>query len=164
MRGVWPVGICNGVLLACYFVPTWAMAAYRIAEAPVRGLYSRANIAPTIFFSDTFQLGAVGVGRLAWLLALCKLTVAAFFLYFLVLALRSLIVGKDDSAEPLAVALIFGGLVSLASMVCAVEVRDLDALRLHATESLMLLGATVVLLVEDARHDVVAPTVRPTAI
>lgn len=153
MRSVWPVGISNGVLLACYFIPTWGMAAYRIAEAPVRGLYLRANIAPTMFFSDYFQLASVGVGRLAWLLALSKLVVAAFFLFFLVLALRSLIVGRDDSAEPLAVALMLGGAVSLVSMVCAVEVRELDALRLHATETLMLLGATVVMLVEDAGRD-----------
>ncbi len=149
MRSVWPVSISNGVLLACYFIPTWGAAAYRIAEAPVRGLYLRANIAPTMFFSDYFQLASVGVGRLAWLLALSKLLVVAFFLFFLVLALRSLIVGRDDSAEPLAVALIFGGAVSLTGMICAVEVREFDALRLHATETLMLLGATIVMLVED---------------
>ena len=45
-------------------------------------------------------------------------------------------------------ALGIGSLISFASMVMASQVGETAALRLHATELLMLLGTAIVLLVE----------------
>ena len=45
-------------------------------------------------------------------------------------------------------ALAIGSLISLASMVMASQVGETAALRLHATELLMLLGTAIVMLFE----------------
>ena len=87
-------------------------------------------------------------GRFAWLLALGKLTVVAFFAssWSRSRAPRSARAGGCD--EALAIALGIGSLISFASMVMASQVGENAALRLHATELLMLLGTAIVLLVE----------------
>jgi len=50
--------------------------------------------------------------------------------------------------EALAIALAFGSVLSFVSMWMASQVGETAALRLHATELLMLLGTAIVLLVE----------------
>jgi hypothetical protein len=45
-------------------------------------------------------------------------------------------------------ALAIGSMISFASMVMASQVGETEALRLHATELLLLLGAAIVMLVE----------------
>ena len=50
--------------------------------------------------------------------------------------------------EALGIALAIGSVLSFASMVMASQVGETEALRLHATELLMLLGTAIVLLVE----------------
>src|ERR1700688_4117117 len=86
---------------------------------------------------------------MAWLLALGKLTVVAFFAIFLVfLTTRAAIRKTGGADEPLAMALAIGSLISFASMMMASQVGETAALRLHATELLMLLGTGIVLLVE----------------
>lgn len=152
------LGLANGFLLACYFVPAWGVAALKIARSPIHGLYERANIAPTLFFSDHLPLYAAGITRFAWLLALAKLLVAAFFALFATLVLCSGRRGSQDSDEALAIALALGLLISFASMILAAQVGEAAALRLHATESLVLIGA-LVLFVIDAPKDSPAPTV-----
>ena len=86
--------------------------------------------------------------RLAWLLALGKLTVVAFFAIFLVFITRAAIRKTGGCDEALAMALAIGSVISFASMVMASQVGESAALRLHATELLMLLGTAIVLLVE----------------
>ena len=55
-----------------------------------------------------------------------------------------------------------GSLISFASMVMASQVGEMAALRLHATELLLLLGTAIVLLIErpaaapKTRRDVAA--------
>lgn len=144
----WRISSFNGALLAAYFVPTWTIVAFRIMVAPVHGLYERPNIAVGLFISDHLQLTGVTAIRIAWLLALGKLTVVAFFLLFLAFIVRAAIRKTGGSDEPLAIALAIGSAVSFASMVMASQVGETQALRLHATELLMLLGTAIVLLVE----------------
>ena len=50
--------------------------------------------------------------------------------------------------EALGIALAIGSLISFASMVLASQVGESAALRLHATELLLLLGTAIVLVVE----------------
>jgi hypothetical protein len=85
---------------------------------------------------------------MAWLLALGKLTVVAFFAIFLIFVIRASIRKAGGCDEALAMALAIGSLISFASMAMASQVGESAALRLHATELLMLLGTAVVLLVE----------------
>ena len=144
----WRISSINGALLAVYFIPTWAIVAFQIMISPIQGLYERPNISLALFISDHLQLAAVTTVRFAWLLALGKFTVVAFFAIFLVLVTRASIRKSGGCDEALAMALAVGSVISFASMVMASQVGEAEALRLHATELLMLLGTAVVLLVE----------------
>jgi hypothetical protein len=144
----WRISSFNGALLAAYFIPTWAIVAFKIMISPVHGLYERPNIAVGLFISDHLQLAATSTIRAAWLLALGKLTVVAFFAVFVFLLTRASIRKAGGCDEALAMALAIGSVISFASMVMASAVGETAALRLHATELLMLLGTAIVLLVE----------------
>ena len=144
----WRISSFNGALLAAYFIPTWTIVAFRIMVSPIHGLYERPNVAVGLFISDHLQLAAMATVRAAWLLALGKLTVVAFFAMFLVFIVRASIRKAGGGDEALAMALAIGSLISFASMLMASSVGETQALRLHATELLMLLGTAIVLVVE----------------
>jgi hypothetical protein len=144
----WRISTFNGALLAAYFIPTWTIVAFKIMISPIHGFYERPNISVALFVSDHLHLAAAGTVRFAWLLALGKLTVAAFFAVFLVFVTRASIRKAGGCDEALAIALTIGSLISFASMMMASQVGETAALRLHATELLMLLGTAIVLLVE----------------
>ena len=144
----WRISSFNGALLAAYFIPTWTIVAFRIMISPIRGLYERPNISVALFISDHLQLAAMTTVRFAWLLALGKLTVVAFFAIFLVLITRASIRKTGGCDEALALALVIGSGISFASMLMASQVGEPEALRLHATELLMLLGTAIVLVME----------------
>ena len=144
----WRISSFNGALLAAYFIPTWTIVAFKIMISPVHGLYERPNISVALFISDHLQLSAINTIRFAWLLALGKLTVVAFFAIFLVFIIRASIRKAGGCDEALAMALAIGSVISFASMMMASQAGETMALRLHATELLMLLGTAVVLLVE----------------
>ena len=144
----WRISSFNGALLAAYFIPTWTIVAFRIIISPIHGLYERPNISVALFISDHLQLSAINTVRFAWLLAFGKLTVVAFFAIFVVFIIRASIRKAGGCDEALAMALGFGSVISFASMVLASQVGEIMALRLHATELLMLLCTAIVLLVE----------------
>jgi hypothetical protein len=144
----WRISSFNGALLAAYFIPTWTIVAFKIMISPIHGLYERPNIAVGLFISDHLELAATSTIRAAWLLALGKLTVVAFFAIFVFLLTRASIRKAGGCDEALAMALAIGSVISFASMVMASAVGETAALRLHATELLMLLGTAIVLLVE----------------
>jgi hypothetical protein len=145
----WRISSFNGALLAAYFIPTWTIVALKIMISPIHGLYERPNISVALFISDHLQLAAMATVRVAWLLALGKLTVVAFFAIFLVLITRASIRKTGGCDEPLAMALAIGSVISFVSMVMASQVGETAALRLHATELLLLLGTAIVLVVES---------------
>ncbi|HEV7878236.1 hypothetical protein [Bradyrhizobium sp.] len=153
----WRISTFNGALLAAYFVPTWTIVAFKIMISPIHGFYERPNIAVALFVSDHLQLAAMGAVRFAWLLALGKLTVVAFFALFLVFITRASIRKTGGCDEALGMALVIGSLISFASMVMASQVGETAALRLHATELLMLLGTAIVLLVERPAKTLAMP-------
>jgi hypothetical protein len=101
-----------------------------------------------LFVGDHLHLAAMTTIRFAWLLALGRLTVVAFFAIFLVFIARAAIRKTGSCDEALGMALAIGSVISFASMVMAAQVGEPEALRLHATELLMLLGTAIVLLVE----------------
>jgi len=144
----WRISSFNGALLASYFIPTWAIIAYRIIETPVRGLFERPNVSAAFYLGDHLQWGAAGLIRAAWLIALGRLTVVAFFAVFLMLLCRPKIRTLGGANEALSIALGIGSLMSFALMLMASKVGEPEALRLHATELLMMLGMAIVLVVE----------------
>jgi hypothetical protein len=144
----WRISSFNGALLAAYFIPTWAIVAFRIMISPIHGLYERPNISIALFISDHLQFSATTTIRFAWLLALSKLTVVAFFATFLVFTTRPSIRKAGGCDEALGMALAIGSIISFVSMVLASQVGEGAAVKLHATELLMLLGTAIVLLVE----------------
>jgi hypothetical protein len=147
----WRISSFNGALLASYFIPTWTIVAFKIIISPIHGFYERPNIAVALFVSDHLQLAGMATVRLAWLLALGKLTVVAFFAIFLILLTRPSIRKSGGCNEALAMALAIGSVISFASMMMASQVGETAALKLHATELLMLLGTAIVMVFEAPR-------------
>jgi hypothetical protein len=152
----WRISSFNGALLAAYFIPTWTIVAFRIMISPIHALYERPNIALALFVSDHLQLLATGALRAAWLLAVGRLTVVAFFAIFLVLISRPSIRKAGGCDEALAMALGIGSLISFTLMVMASQAGEAAALRLHASELLLLLGTAIVLLVEHPARPLAA--------
>ncbi len=148
MRTDWRISSFNGALLAAYFIPTWTIVAFKIMISPIQGLYERPNVSVALFISDHLQLAAMTTVRFAWLLALGKLTVVGFFAVFVVLITRASIRKAGGCDEALALALAIGSVISFVSMLMAVQVGESQAVKLHATELLMLLGTAIVLVVE----------------
>ena len=144
----WRISTFNGALLAAYFIPTWTIVAFKIMISPVHGFYERPNVSVALFVSDHLHLAAMSTVRFAWLLALGKLTVVAFFALFVAFITRASIRKAGGCDEALAMALGIGSIISFASMMMASTVGETAALRLHATELLLLLGTAIVLVVE----------------
>jgi hypothetical protein len=144
----WRISTFTGALLACYFIPTWTMFAFRIMVSPIQGFYERPNVSLALFLNDYLQLSSFGTVRYAWLLALAKLTVVAFFAVFLVFITRPQIRKSGGCDEALGMALAIGGALSFASMAMAWKVGELAAMRLHITELLLMVGVAVLMAIE----------------
>jgi hypothetical protein len=144
----WRISSFNGALLAAYFIPTWTIIAFRIMVSPIHSLYERPNIAVALFVSDHLHLATTGTLRAAWLLALGRLTAVGFFAMFLVLLARPKIRKSGGCDEALSIALLIASVISFAAMIMASMAGETDALRLHATELLVLLGNAIVFAVE----------------
>jgi len=152
----WRISSFNGALLAAYFIPTWTMQAFNIMVSPIHSFYDRPNISVAFFASDYLHFAAAGMVRTAWMLALGRITVAAFFAIFLMLLTRPSVRKSGGHHEALAIALGLGSLICFAMMIMASYVHEPEAMRLHATELLMLLGTAIVLLVEKPAEKGVA--------
>lgn len=144
----WRISSLSGALLAAYFIPAWTMIAFKIMVSPIHGLYDRPNISLALFVSDHLQLGGMATVRCAWLLALGRMTVVAFFAVFLVFLTRAAIRRSGGSHEALGMALSIGSVISFASVLMASQAGETAALRMHAAELLMMLGTAIVMLVE----------------
>jgi hypothetical protein len=162
----WRISSFNGALLAAYFIPTWTIVAFRIMISPIQGLYERPNVSVALFISDHLQLSAMTTVRFAWLLAFSKLTVVGFFVIFLVFIARASIRKAGGCDEALAMALAIGSVISFVSMLLASQVGESAAVKLHATELLLLLGTAIVLLLErpaEPRHPAIYPFSSPSS-
>ena len=160
----WRISSSNGVLLACYFIQTWTIVAFRIMVSPIHGFYERPNVSAAFFISDYLHLASLGTVRAAWLLALGRLTVVGFFAIFLILVSVPRIRKSAGCDEALAIALALGSVISFALMLMGSQVGESEAMRLHASELLLLLGTGIVLTLEGPaklNQDQVADTPNP---
>lgn len=149
--GTWRIATANGLLLSVYLVPAWLMAVLQIHGNPARGLFSTANIAATTFAANYLHLDAEGLMRFALFVALVKVTVVLFFACFVSLSIVGDAAHSDDRDELLHIGLALASILSVASMLVAWRFGEGEAMRLHATESLMLLAAVVVAAVDTRR-------------
>ena len=149
----WRISSFNGALLAAYFIPTWTMQAFNIMVSPIHSFYERPNVSVAFFASDYLHFAADGMMRSAWMLALGRITVVAFFAIFLMLLTRLQVRKSGGHHEALAIALGLGSLICFVMLIMASIVHEPEAMRLHATELLMLLGTSIVLLVEKPAHE-----------
>ena len=150
MSSNWRISSLNGALLAAYFIPVWTIIAFSIMVSPIHGLFERPSVSVALYASDHLQLAKVATVRLAWMLALARITVVAFFVVFLALLAFPSMRKNGGSDEALAVALCLGSVLSFASMLLASKTGEIEALRMHAAELLMLLGTAIVMLVDTA--------------
>jgi hypothetical protein len=157
--GGWRISSFNGALLAAYFIPTWTIIAFNIMVSPIHGFYQRPNVAIALFISDHWQLATMPTVRLAWLLALARITTVAFFALFLVFITRPSIRKSGGCDEALAMALGIGSVLSFVSMVLASKVGEMEALRMHAAELLVMLGTAIVMALEKPAQATVKATV-----
>jgi hypothetical protein len=148
MSGNLRISIFNGALLAAYFIPAWTITAFKIVVSPIHGLYERPNISLGLFVSDHLQLSGLATVRVAWLLALGRMTVVAFLAVFLVFITRASIRRAGGCNEALGMALAIGSVMSFAGVVMASQAGETAALRLHAAELLLMLGTVIVMLIE----------------
>lgn len=148
MSGNWRISSFNGVLLVAYFIPAWTATALNIIVSPIHALYERPNISLALFVSDHLQLSGLATARVAWLLALGRLTVVAFLAVFLIFVTRASSRKNGAGDEPLAIALALGSVMSFAGVLLASQAAEAAALRLHAAELMMMLGTAIVMLVE----------------
>ena len=151
----WRISSISGALLAVYFIPVWTMIAFRIMISPIHALYERPNISFALFASDHLQLAGMATVRFAWLLALGRIIVVAFFALFLLFITRASIRRSGGCNEALGMALEIGIVISFAGVLMASQAGETAALRMHAAELLMMLGTAIVMLVE--------PPVQPQA-
>lgn len=159
MSSNWRISSFNGALLAAYFIPVWTIIAFSIMVSPIHGLYERPSVSIAFYANDYLHLGKMATVRLAWLLALARITVVAFFAVFLAMtAFSPLRKNSRGGDEALAVALCLGSVLSFASMMMASKVGEIEALRMHAAELLMLLGTAIVMLFETSPKRTAEPS------
>src|SRR5262249_14402275 len=128
MRTDWRISSINGALLAAYFIPTWTIIASQIMVAPVHGLFERPNVAIAFFVSDYLHLTGPVMVRVAWLLALGRLTVVAFFAVFALFLFRPSMRRSGGCDEALGFALGLASVISFVGMVLASRVGETEAL------------------------------------
>jgi hypothetical protein len=148
MSGNRRISTFNGALLAAYFIPAWTIMAFKIVVSPIHGLYERPNISLALFVSDHLQLSGTATVRVAWLLALGRMTVVAFLAVFLVFITRASIRRSGGCEEALGMALLIGSVMNFAGVLLAAQAGEMAALRLHAAELLMMLGTVIVMMIE----------------
>ena len=144
----WRINSVSGALLAGYFIPAWTVGAFRIMVSPMQGLYERPNISMALYLSDYLHLSTMSTIRYAWLLAVGKLTVVAFFAVFLVFTTRASIRRSGGCDEALGMAIGIGSVITFAGMIMASRVGQTLALHLHVTELLLLLSTAILLAVD----------------
>ena len=150
----WRITTINGLFLVAYFVPTWAISAFRIVIHPMLGIYERAQYRSCHVYQRRLSVHHPGHRALRLAAGVAKLVVVGFFGLFAVLTLRGKDRNRADGDEALVLALMLGAIVSVGSMLAASSVGEGEALRQHATEALMLLGGFVVFAIDSQSYGV----------
>jgi hypothetical protein len=144
------LGSVNLALLSLYFFPLWGRGAYRALVSPYYALEDRARTAAAIYLRQLFDLAPGSLVTIAHVLAGIKLVVAAAFACYLIEFTRSLVMRREVDRDTTDVVLILAVVGVALSALSALALGDAAAMRLAATQTLMIAGATTIIAVE--RH------------
>jgi hypothetical protein len=142
------LGLVNFALVSAYFVPAWGHDALRVLTSPFNGFEYRAHAAAAIYFRELFDLSLTGLVRASELLAGLKLVLAAAFVAYLIEFARALATRREPNRETVDVVLLLALATAILWTLPALKLGDADLVRLQATQLLLLLGATIVMIVE----------------
>src|SRR5258708_29148046 len=126
----WRISSFNGALLAAYFIPTWTIIAFQIMVSPIHAFYERPSISVALFISDYLHMAGMATVRFAWLLALGRMTVVAFFALFLLSLTRPAIRKSGGCDQARAMAPGIRSLISFSRMIMAAQSVAIIAVRL----------------------------------
>jgi hypothetical protein len=149
------LGSVNLALVSLYFFPLWGRAAFQALISPYGGLQDGAAAAATFYLSRLFDVGPGSLITIAHVLAGIKLVVAVAFACYLIEFMRSLATRREADRDTIDVVLILAGIGVLLSAFSALVLGDAAAIRLAATQTLLIAGAVTIIVVE--RHLDVGP-------
>jgi hypothetical protein len=144
------LGSVNLALVSLYFFPLWGRGALRALVSPYNGLEDRAQAAAAIYLRQLFDLGSSSLVTIAHVLAGIRLVVAMAFACYLIEFARSLAVRREVDRDTTDVVLILAVIGVALSALSALALGDAAAMRLAATQTLMVAGAITIVAVE--RH------------
>lgn len=149
------LGSVNLALVSLYFFPLWGRAAYQALIWPYGALHDPAQAAAAFYLCQLFGLGPGSLMTIAHVLAGIKLVVALAFACYLIEFMRSLVIRRQADRDTIDVVLILAGVGIVLSAFSALVLGDAAAIRLAATQTLLLAGAITIIVVE--RHLAVEP-------
>jgi hypothetical protein len=148
MRAGPGLGLTNLALVSTYFVPAWGHAALRALTSPYGGFEDRAHSIAAIYIRDLFDFGLIGLIRTSQMLAGLKMVITAAFVAYLIEFARALVKGGQPDRATVDVVLVSALAACGLWVLPTLWLGDAALVRLQATESLLLIGATVVIMVE----------------
>ena len=148
MRAGPGLGLTNLALVSTYFVPAWGHAALRALTSPYGGFEDHAHSIAAIYIRDLFDLGLIGLIRTSQMLAGLKMVITAAFVAYLIEFARALVKGGQPDRATVDVVLVSALAACGLWILPTLWLGDAALVRLQATESLLLIGATVVIMVE----------------
>lgn len=141
-------GLTNLALVSTYFVPAWGHAALRALTSPYGGFEDRAHSIAAIYIRDLFDFGLIGLIRTSQMLAGLKMVITAAFVAYLIEFARALVKGGQPDRATVDVVLVSALAACGLWILPTLRLGDAALVRLQATEFLLLIGATVVIMVE----------------
>lgn len=157
MRPLPRLGMVNLALVSLYFVPVWGHDAFRALVSPYGGFENPAQTAAATYFRELFDLGLAGLIRTGEILAVIKLVIAAAFVAYLIEFCRALVRGREANRETVDVVLVLALLAIPLWLAPAFTLGDAAALRLQATQFLLLMSAAVVIMIDRAAESAIVP-------
>lgn len=137
-----------GVPVAVYFAVVWTPLIATTVMAPVFALYQLPNVGAALYAADHLGFAGTATVRIAWLLALARFVPLAFMAVFAVRLAVPALRRRGGIGEALGLAVGLGSALGFALMLMAAKVHEQAAVRLHATELLIMLGVVVVMALE----------------
>jgi hypothetical protein len=144
------LGLVNFALVSAYFVPAWGHDALRVLTSPYNGFEDRAHAVAAIYIREVFDFGLPGLIRTSEMLAGLKMVITAAFVAYLIEFARSLVTRREPNRETVDVVLLLALTASMIWILPTLKLGDPGLVRLQATQFLLLIGATVVIMIE--RH------------
>jgi len=153
------LGLVNLTLVSLYFVPTWGHDAFRALISPYGGFENPAQTAAAAYFREMLDLGLTGLIRTSEILAVIKLIIAAGFTAYLIDFARALARRHEPNRETVDVVLVLALLAIPFWLVPSLTLGDPAALRLQATQFLLLMSAAIVIMVERSVEPATTPQI-----